>query len=647
MSFKTILLIVMFATAFRTNAQHYELGKVTISELAEKQHPKDPSATAAILFEKGKVQFRDIPDVGYVTVLTVTKRIKIYKKEGYDYASATIPYYYGNKAREKIILTGAATYNLVNGKIEKTKLTGEGEFDEKTDKYWAKRKISFPNLKEGSVIEYEYTLTSPQIGKFRDWDFQGPIPVNYSEFKTYIPDNFTYNINIRGFVLPKVVSNISAHMADFIEVRTTYLAENMPAMSEELYVNNIRNYTTGISHELSMTKSYQGFVKNYSADWESVSTSIYKEDDFGKELLKTNYFEKDIDTLIDKLKTENERILAIFNFVKARVHWNDKDGYTCDEGVKSAYANQTGNVAEINLMLTAMLRYAGIDAYPIVISTRSHGIALFPNLTAYNYVIAGIKTKKELQLLDATEKLAAPGILPFRDLNWFGRLIKNDGTSEQVDMIPKNSSKEIIFMNAVLKQDGEAEGMIKRQLTDYKALQFRYKFSETTESSYVEEMENRYNAIDIGGYKCENNSNTTKPIVETYTFKDAKDTEVIDGKIYFSPLFFLSEKVNPFKMETRLYPVDFGFPFENKYNISIEIPDGYVVESLPQPISLLAGDDIGTFKYSIANTNNIIQVAITGTIKMPLVVKESYGILKEFYQKMIDKQNEKIILKKI
>ena len=60
--------------------------------------------------------------------------------------------------------------------------------------------------------------------------------------------------------------------------------------------------------------------------------------------------------------------------------------------MRKAYKDKTGNVAEINLMLTAMLRYAGINANPVLVSTRSNGIALFPNRTAFNYVIAAVET---------------------------------------------------------------------------------------------------------------------------------------------------------------------------------------------------------------------------------------------------------------
>ena len=64
------------------------------------------------------------------------------------------------------------TYNLVGGKIEKTKLKSEGEFDEKINKYWGKKKIVMPNVKEGSVIEYKYTIKVSRFSELTEWFFQ-------------------------------------------------------------------------------------------------------------------------------------------------------------------------------------------------------------------------------------------------------------------------------------------------------------------------------------------------------------------------------------------------------------------------------------------------------------------------------------------
>jgi transglutaminase-like putative cysteine protease len=649
MFLKKSLLITLVLFFMNSQAQEFKLGKVTIAELQEKEHPKDPSAPAAILFKKGKADFEY--ENGFSLLTEVKVKIKIYKKEGFDWANATVPY---SELYETVRFSDVVTYNLVDGKIEKTKLKSEGEFDEKTNKYWSRKKITMPNVKEGSVIEYSYTINNRGIGGLRDWNFQSRIPVNYSEYKTYIPEYFVFNQTQKGFIFPKITQDgqtrtifINNNKIDYSEKQTTYVAENLPAMKDEQFVNNIENYMSSISQELIMTNFPYQPLKSFSTNWEAVVNQIYKYDEFGPELNKTGYFDDEIKTLIANLSTDEEKTIAIFNFVKSNVKWNEIYGYTCYNGVRRAFKEHVGNVADINLMLTAMLRYAGISANPVLVSTRSNGIALFPNRNAFNYVIAAIEINNDLVLLDATEKYALPNILPLRDLNWFGRLIRKDGTSAEVDLMPKKLTKETSNLSFVLKSDGTIDGKIRRQYTDYSALTFRKKNMTTSEETYLEGLEAQNNNIEISDYSRNSEADLTNPIVENYSFKDTKSVEIINNKIFIAPLVFLSSKENPFKQEIREYPVDFGFPLETKYNISIEIPDGYTVESMPKPINIVTGEDVGSFKYSIGNTGNHIQVAITTDINSAIVSADFYDVLKGFFQQIVDKETEKIVLKKI
>ena len=197
-----LLAIILFFAIFCStiNAQEFKLGKVSIAELEEKEHPKEPSAVAAILFKKGNVRFEYSESQGFQVLTVVQTRVKIYKKEGYDWANQSVKYYLDNSLSESVSFSDAVTYNLVGGKIEKTKLKSDGEFIEKINKYWGRKKIAMPNVKEGSVIEFEYTIKSSIIGSLRDWDFQTSIPVNYSEFTTYIPEYYEYKSNQKGYV---------------------------------------------------------------------------------------------------------------------------------------------------------------------------------------------------------------------------------------------------------------------------------------------------------------------------------------------------------------------------------------------------------------------------------------------------------------
>jgi len=667
---KSFFVSILLLLISNVTAQEFKLGKVSVAELEEKFHPKDTTAVAAILYKKGisKIEYNE--NDGFVTVTDVETRIKIYKKEGYSWVTHKVWYYNNSNISEKVSFNDAVTYNLVGGKIEKTKLKSEGIFDEVRNKYTGQKKITMPNVKEGSIIEFRYTIRSP-ARMIREWDFQTSIPVNYSQFVTYIPEYYTFNARQKGYVFPKVtteksnksiISNskdrslgpgyvskttFSQDKIEYIETKTTYAGENFPAMKDESFVNNIDNYTASVQHELAMVKFPNEPLRPYSTDWNSVVKTIYDYDTFGPELNKTGYFEDDLKVVLAGKNSDEEKILAILNHAKSSVKWNGYYGYDCDNGVRKSYKEKSGNVGDINLMLTAMLRYSGLKANPVLVSTRSNGIPLFPNRTAFNYVIAAVETPNGNILLDATDRFSTPNILPLRTLNWQGRLIRKDGTSEEVDLMPSKPSADNIFITYSIDSDGKITGKARRQCTDYNAMITRDNISGLKEEEYLEKLENQNNKIEISEFSRTNEKEILLPIVETYSFTGNNLCEQIGGKIYVNPMLFFTNEKNPFKQEIREYPVDFGFPFADKYNITIQIPEGFSVESLPAPAVMTMEDNLGTFKYNIAVSGNSLQLVVAHQINQPIVGTDKYEMLKEYYKAMIAKETEKIVLKRI
>ncbi len=637
-------------TVASASAQKYNLGKVTIEELQEKQYPLDTTAAAAIIFKKGEVTFRYDDVDGFVKRTTVEVKIKIYKKEGYSWANQGVEFYTVPQSRDKLSFHNVATYNLVNGKVEKTKMKSDGEFTEQVNKYWGRKKVTLPNVKEGSILEYEYIIESPRIGEFGDWKFQYDIPVAYSEFKTVVPEYFDYKAMHRGSSNFKKTTSSSLNAVDkvqYTDIITKYVAENLPAMRDESFVNNIDNYRLSVSHELASLQYPRQLRKYFSTDWESLVKTIYDNSDFGLEVNKTGYFEDDLNAVLKGAKTGDEKIAAILAFVKTKVKWNNYHGYNCIDGVRTAYKKGSGNVAEINLMLTAMLRHAGFDANPILLSTRSNGIAIFPSHSAFNYVIAGVNLSTGFVMLDATEKYSLPNILPMRDLNWIGRLIRKDGTSMEVDLMPTMHAKEVVNMQFSIEPTGKITGMLRKQLTNHEALNYRVNYLVLNEESYLDQIESSNNNIEVDKYARQNATDLSLPIIETYEFTDTKSLEVINDKIYVSPLLFLALGENPFKQSERAYPIDFSYPNQTKYNITIDIPAGYVVETLPEMSSIATGEGMGSFKYVIGQSNDKIQVSMSLDLNSPIISPNYYDVIKYFFQTFVDKQNEKIVFRKI
>lgn len=646
MTKKLLLMLCMIAYG-AAHAQKFELGKVSIAEISEKAHPADTSAAAAYLYKEGKTYF-ETNSTGFVMVTEIAYRIKIYKKEGYDYATAKLAGYIGG-APVKFYFSDAYTYNLKDGKVEKTKLRSDGEFTEKTSKDVEVKKITLPAIKEGSIIEYKTTVKTPYFTSIKDWYFQYPIPANNVTYEVSLPVYFSYNKFLSGYIkidqTPLKVRN-AVSGENFQEAMMKYTAKNVAALEEEDFVINMDNYTSILRHELASTNFPSIGIENYSTDWNSVAKKIYEDDDFGKELNYTSYFEEDIAQVIKPGMNPEGKMNAVFDYVKNRMNWSSENSYYCENGVKKAYKDKVGNSAEINLMLTAMLRHAGLDANPVLTSTRDNGVAVYPNRTAYNYVIAGVDNGKEIILLDATSKNTLPNILPFRALNWIGRMILKNGKTREIDLAPVKSSRQNVTVNVKMDNKGKVTGQGRIQHFDYYAYRYREKYKGVSQDSYLEGFEKKHNGIEIDTYKVVNDD-LSKPVTEDFNFAHNGLADITGDRIYFYPLLYLAETVNPFTQEVRQYPVDFSFPYQDKFMISITIPDGYMVESFPQPLFIAMEQNIGQFKYNIITKNNQVQLVASIDINYANLSQDYYRTLKDFYQKVVDKQSEKIVLKRI
>ena len=663
------LLIILCLVSFCSPAQDYKFGNISKEELLEDYSPMDSTANAAYLYKYRRTYFEYLKEKGFVLKTEVHERIKIYNQEGFDQATKKVRLYNENNTSEKLSGLKAYTYNLQNGSIEDSKLKKDGIFETEVSEFLNETSFTMPNVQSGSVIEYKYDITSPFIMNVDEFVLQADIPIKKLEAIFETPEYFNYKLNTKGYlnVVPRNSrkrgsisftnktrnggitsgrSNVSYSKTDFNINLSEYQLENVPALRDEPFVNNIDNYRSAIKYELSFTQFPNSNLEYYSSTWEDVVKKIYDSKDFGQELNKQGYFKKDLDQLLKSTTLPDEKVALIFNYVKNRVKWNGFYGKYTRDGVKKAYKDQVGNVAEINLMLTAMLRYAGLNANPVLVSTRNNGIPLFPTREGYNYVIAAVESRDQVVLLDATSMYSTPNILPFRTLNWEGRIIREHGSSALVNLYPSTKAVTTLFMNYSIKENGEVTGKVREIRTNHDAVAYRMKFYSKGRDKFLENYESQYGGIEVSDFEVENDKDSSKPVVTNFGFSADSQYEIIGDKIYINPMIFLAQHENPFKLNKREFPVDFGYPYQKNHKISISIPEGYKVSSLPESVSLALGDNLGSLKFIINQHGPNIQLHVDYVINTSVLSSNYYDGLKEYYSKLVEKETEKIVLTK-
>ena len=189
-----LLLLLLSISLFSQKIKSSKMGQTTFDELKMTVYDKDSAATAVVLYEHAnRYPDRDndeIPRIDYYY------RIKILDKSSFDLANITINLYKKQEVKD----IKAITYNLnENGTMNRTYLLKEDIFTSKEDENWVAKKFTLPNIKEGTVIEYTYSVLSPYLS-INDWYFQSEIPKIQSDFDASILGNYQYNVKIVGFL---------------------------------------------------------------------------------------------------------------------------------------------------------------------------------------------------------------------------------------------------------------------------------------------------------------------------------------------------------------------------------------------------------------------------------------------------------------
>ena len=595
---KVIYSVILCMLITQLTQAQYKFGKVSEEAVTQKEHHIEKDASAAVLYRKYNTKFNYLDEKGFQLETEVHEIIKIYNSEGHDWATVEIPLYKQSGSKELVRNLKGYTYTMVDGKLEKVKLDKSGIFQEERNKYYDVKKFTMPNIQDGAVIEYTYKFNSPFIAKIDEYRFQEKIPVDVVDMQFYAPEWLTYRTHGKGWV-PFNIQNISkdrtinfkytaqregnavlqqgSRRVEDIRLKDNGYAvklKDVPSIKEEPFSGNIENYMAGLQLELAYTKYPGGDVKNYATTWEDVAKNIYKSPSFGKELGKTNYFAKTIDPIISEATSPEEKVVAVYEYVRRNFSWNEFYGVSTDKGVSKTFKEKIGNVAEINLMLTAMLRHAGVTANPILISTKSNGIPIYPTRTGFNYVIAGAEVNGNLIFLDGTDKTGNINILKENLLNWQGRMIRDNGSSSLVNLVPKKPAVHTAMLDFKFTEDFMLSGKAQNRYTGHFAKGMRNTYVNLSDDETLKKIEEDLNGAEASEINFKELKNVYKPVSASFEIEEMEAVEVIGDKIYFSPSLYLGYGENYFKTEDRKYPVDFSYPRQDKYIISFQIPEG-------------------------------------------------------------------------
>lgn len=633
---RSLFLVLLVFSFIFINAQTEfpAIGKFSADEINLKECSFDPEAEAIILLDKAVVT----QDDQYRLITERRIRIKILNDRGIDRGNIIIPFY-SKDDFEFIDKVQAYTFNYNDlGMQSQLVVDKKSIYTEKRNNYYSLIKFAMPAVKKGSIIEYHYISTMKHYGGLEEWEFQSDLPTVQSSYFLEIVSRteFAYTIQKKN-TMPINVKPMPTEGKIYFEMN------NIPALRLEPYMDAPRDYIQKVMFQLSGIVSTFGSKLNINTTWGSVAKDLMSGKDFGSQLDKDLKIEE-VKRLALTASTQQEKLKAIYNYVKTNIAWTGYDSKYAPDGLKAVWDRKKGTAGEINLLLVNLLSNAGIETYPVLAAERDFGKidTTYPFLDRFNKTIAFAVADGKQYLLDATQDNCPAGLTPYPILGTSGFLVDKKKFN-LIKIAPGNKSyRNMITINGVMDSKGvvTAEAAVKSY--DY-ARQLRLDAVKRDRKKFVNEnFEKSYEGLAIDSFSVTPPEQDSLPFEQIVRYKQQLNES--GGYIFLNCNLFTGLEKNPFTSSVRFTNVNFGFPYNTIVEETFKLPPGTKVD-LPQDQIVRSEDNLIEATRIVKFENNQLKVFIHFTQNVTLIKADKYSAIKEFYKKMVDVLNEPIVLK--
>jgi hypothetical protein len=345
-----------------------------------------------------------------------------------------------------------------------------------------------------------------------------------------------------------------------------------------------------------------------------------------------------------------QRVHKIYNYVKATLRWNRYYSFFTHQNFNSFLETKKGNTAEINLFLTLLLREAGLNVHPILLSTRDQGkvhLTNKPLLSQFNHLVALAYVDNKEILLDATDPLRPYTLLDKNDLSEDAFVL--DRQNPRWVKIRQNTiSRQMTSAEVDLSNPNKPVYHFSVRYEGYEALAKRQKYAEEGKKVLAkEEISTQYQEFKQTSSDIQHMDNCDEALLIHLAYRADSTSQDQPEFIYFNPVLLSELTENPFNNEKRYLPVELDYPVTYTYVLTMKIPPGYQMYEMPQSTLIKLPNELAEFRYQITNKDNLIQLMSKVSFKSTLIPCEYYQHLREFYDQFMAKHRETIVFKKL
>ncbi|HKR62476.1 MAG TPA: DUF3857 and transglutaminase domain-containing protein [Thermoanaerobaculia bacterium] len=608
----------------------------TPEELAMKDVPWSPGASAVVL--DWNVRHDDEASRAIETM-----RIKVLKEEGKKYGDielVSIPYYQNVRAIRARTIAPDGTITEFKGKIYDKIVVKTGGFRV------LKKTLTLPNVVPGSIVEYRYAVEWPtsQLRTNR-WSVQREIPIRHAEFwiKPW-SEGVTSSCLTKGLPAGQKPVLKKDHFEFAIDNVAAFNGEPLAPPEEELKPRIEFYYIRGARAEYwnetakSMTEYIEDYIGNRGPVKKAAGEITAGATTDEEKLKKIYAYVQGLRNLsYEREKTEQEEKREKL-----------KDNNDIGDVLRNGY----GYSRQLNRLFTGLARAAGLTATTVLVADRDELIFSkeLPDVDQLSGEIVAVSVGGKDVYFDPGTPHTPYGMLPWARSAAQAMRLKTkkewewlQTPDQPVSMAVTSRSADLSLVDGVIK--GTATLSYSGQEAQARRLDAKNEDDAAHRKAFEDEMKSLLPEGSIVKMtKLDAIEGVDEPVTVSFDV-ELPNLGTLTGSRALVPMsVFGAAAKNPFAAETRAFPIYFRYQHEVNDSITLHMPAGYAVESLPKT----AKADLGALAYIVQHAQNgdALTMQRKLTFRTTVIGSEHYKTLRKFFGDLITADHDAVVLKK-
>jgi len=628
-----LFLVVFLFTGNLLFAQKW--GELSPEERALTFLPEDSAAEAVILFDRQEVKITE----NFQLAIKRHRRMKILTEKGREYADVRLPF----DRDDKIMDLQAQTIHPDGKKIK----VNDKEIFEELRQVWKRKVFAFPAVEVGSVMEYKYEVLRKDLAFLEPWFFQNEEYTHRSQLTVEVLPGFEYSVLINRLIgiNPEFKEDTSFGFGGKQRKIFTWKLENIPALKSEPYATNLKDHFTSLRFQLVSYTSPYGQRIDFIGTWKDIGENFRKW--YGEFLKDDSELKKLARGLAPEATADSVRAKAVYDYVRRQIETSGSAAFFAERKPAQVERQKEGSAVEKNFLLKSLLRAAGLEAYPVLISTRDNGklVTRWPFLFQFNHLIVACPIGSRTFLLDTRSPYCPFGTLPLEDLVEDGLAIYPD-RAELIKLQPYiPASSRTATTEADLDGEGGLKCRIRLRFEGYEAVTARRELWGEKKEEYVKNLlrESFADAV-LDSFHIAGEDSVELPLEMMADFRQSAFLQFGGETGYLRlPLLFLL-KSNPFTTDERNLPIEIGYAFHSQEIVAVRIPDASQIVEIPKDVRI----DYNQARFSSfcrVEGNTVRCERNFGLGKVVFPTKE-YPNLRKLYEQRVSSEQGQIVLKR-